>query len=136
MTIVLNEDQLDALIRWYDRTVYTTKDWLKHPDLDEQFFHENGLIEPVYDMIGGSTLTRGYILSRKGKEIVKRREPLRLVLDLMSRVDTSLPTDDMADIVKRIPFAELPEILSCDDEYIRELAERKVRKRKFFASMR
>lgn len=136
MPIMLTEDQLDALIRWYDRTVYTTGDWLKHPDLDELFFHKNGLIDPVFDIIGESTLTRGYVLSKKAREIVKRREPLRLVIELMSRVNDSLPTKDLANIVNRIPFAQLPEILSCDDQYIRELAEQKVRKRKFFASMR
>lgn len=77
-------------------------------------------------------------MSKRVKEIIRRREPLRLVIDLMSRVGRgrSLPSDDLADIVNRIPFLKLPEILACDDAYIRELAERKLRKRQFLASMR
>lgn len=130
--MMLTEDQLDVLIPWYDNTIYSA-DW---PYL--HYFHENGLVEAVFEIIGTATLTKGYILSKKAKEIVKRREPLRLVIDLMSRVGhgRSLPTGDLADIVRRIPFAELPQILSCDDEYIRELAEKKLRKRLFLASMR
>jgi len=129
LTMTLTEDRLDALIRWYDKTVYTT-------GLDDQYFHDNGLIEQVYNMIGTATLTKGFVLSRKAREIVKRREPLRLTLELMARLSGSLSVADMADIVKRIPFTELPELLACDDEYIRELAERKLRKRRFLASMR
>ncbi len=130
---MLTEDQLDVLILWYDNTVYTIDD---HPYL--QYFHDNGLIEVVFEMVGTATLTKGYILSKKAREIVKRREPLRLVIDLMSRVDRgrSLPTGDLADIVRLIPFAQLPEIIACDDDYIRELAARKLRKRRFLASMR
>ena len=129
LTMMLTEDRLDALIRWYDKTVYTT-------GLADPYFHDNGLIEPVYVVRGTGTATKGFILSRKAKKIVKRREPLRLALELMARVGGSLSVDDMADIVKRIPFAELSELLACDDQYIRELAERKVRKRRFLGSMR
>jgi len=129
LTMMLTEDQLDALILWYNKTVYTT-------GLADQYFHDNGLIEIVYAMIGTATLTKGFILSKKAKDIVKRREPLRLALELMSRIGGSLSVDDMADIVKRIPFAKLPELLACDDKYIRELAERKLRKRKFLEGMR
>ena len=145
LTMTLTKDQLDVLILWYGKIVYgnTSKGWpkldcLKHPDLDVQYFHDNGLTESVLNMIGTATLTKGYILSKRAREIVKRREPLCLVIDLMSRVGRgrTLPSGDLADIVNRIPFAKLPEILACDDDYIRELAERKLRKRKFLASMR
>lgn len=139
MTLRLTEDQFELLIQWYDRTTYgvnTIKDWLKCPYLDKQYFYDNGLIECVYDMIGSTTLTKGYILTTKAKEIVKRREPLRLVLELMSRVNKSLPTRDLADIVRRIPFRKLPELLACDDTYIQELAVRRLRKREFFSGMR
>lgn len=134
----LTEDQLNVLIQWYDNTIYSQA----YPAGTEQpylqYFHDNDLIEPVYDVVGTNTLTKGYILSKRAKEIIKRREPLRLVIDLMSRVShgRSLPSDDLADIVRCIPFAELPQILSCDDVYIRELAENKLRKRRFLASMR
>lgn len=139
MTIRLTEDQLELLIRWYGRTTYrvsTIKNWLQCPYLDERYFHDNGLIECAYDMIGSTTLTKGYILTTKAKEIVKRREPLRLVIELMSRVNKSLPSRDLADIVRRIPFRELPQLLACDDTYIQELAVRRLRKREFFSGMR
>lgn len=132
LTMKLTEDQLNALIQWYDNTIYDTHQPYLH------YFHENGLVKAVFEIIGTATLTKGYVLSKRAKEIIKRREPLRLVIDLMSRVGRgrSLPTDDLTDIVKRIPFSKLPEILACDDDYIRELAERKLRKSRFLASMR
>lgn len=135
--MVLTEDQLNALIRWYNRTTYVGE--RVAPFAYEQYFHDNGLIEPVYDFVhvdGGTTQRKGYILSKKAKEIVKRRQPLRLTIDLMARIGGSLSVDDMAAVVRRIPFAELPELIACDDAYIRELAERKLRKRRFLASMR
>lgn len=135
----LTENQLETLIRWYGRTVYkvsTIKDRLECSYLDEQYFYDNGLIEPVFTMVGGSTLTKGNILTTKAKEIVKRREPLRLAIELISRVNRSRSMGDLADIVRRIPFGELPQLLTCDDTYIQELAVRRLRKREFFSGMR
>lgn len=139
MTIRLTENQFETLIRWYGRAVYkvsTIKDRPECSYLDEQYFYDNGLIEPVFTMVGGSTLTKGNILTTKAKEIVRRRAPLRLVIELMSRVNKSLPTRELADIVRRIPFSELPQLLACDDTYIQELAVKRLRKREFFSRMR
>ena len=68
-------------------------------------------------------------MSKKAKKIVKRREPLRKAIELMARISEPFLVDDIAAIVKRIPFAELPRLLTCDEAYIYELVESKLRKR-------
>lgn len=133
--IELSEGQLEILICVYDRTLYSNHiralclDRLEL-DSDWDILLDNGFIEMVFDMIGGEALSKGFVLTRKAKKIVERRAGLRLVCELLSRVDRTMPTDSLRDIVAHIPFKELPQLLSCDDEYIRELAVARMRKRR------
>lgn len=137
-TMELNERQLEFLIHFYGRTLYSNHiralclDRLEL-DSDWDILLDNGFIKMVFDMIGGEALSKGFVLTRKAKEIVKRRAGLRLVCELLSRVNSTLPSDDLRDIVATIPFKKLPQLLSCDDEYIRELAVARLKERQHCA---
>lgn len=129
----LTEERLECLIRWYDMTVFTAANWLRHRD-DLQYFHENDLIKPIYER-GSNSHAKGFVLTVKAEELVRRRAGLRLVNELLSRVNRTMSMADLERIISRVRFRELPVLLACGDSLIRDLAARRMRKREFFQRM-
>jgi len=123
--IKLTEGQLERLIWWYGRTVLFIS---RSVGSDDEYFFDNGLIEPMYVRIRFGALVGGYVLTSKAKRVVRRRASLRLVCDLLSRVNETMNASDLYEIVTHIPFDELPQLLACENEYIQMLAARRVRK--------
>lgn len=138
----LSEDELAYLIQHYD-LVRIQSDSSKLTAMEKGFL-DAGLMEVVTQQAvsknaDGSVNIGPYsvlVLSERAKRLVRRRAGLRLVSELLlSCIGPSIPTSDVKRIVHQIPFRALPLLLACGDDFIQNLAARRIRKREFLRRM-
>lgn len=124
----LTDEQLDILVGWYDKILYgPIEDVIRYKDSQARYFFDLGLLSVTYRL--QPMYGKGYVLTSEAEALVERRAGLRLVLELISRGMAIRYEHVIARIVPRLPFASLPVLLTCDDSYVRMLAERRYRKR-------